>query len=262
MTVGVSRFGHGNTREQAVSRALGRFVPGQVEIGNGTAVADCKYRGVAEHAGRTHVLAISFAPFPTIEHFFAFESALMLNTFVEKLQIALKHGQHYKASNTSSFYEMLNDPAQCEQEILLLQSRLQNESSMCMLLAKQCDQAHLELTLERGKKVAPHESGISADEYQEALSRKDRKIENYLERIQLLEGLLSQRELSLEAATEFAQQSSHDSNQDQEDKIALERQAAMNEHQIATLQASVLGLQQVMLTVLPVLLGRVGCISV
>ena len=251
MTVGVSRFGHGNTREQAVSRALGRFVPGQVEIGNGTAVADCKYRGVAEHAGRTHVLAISFAPFPTIEHFFAFESALMLNAFAEKLQIALKHGQHYKASNTSSFYEMLNDPARCEQEIILLHSRLQNESSMCMLLAKQCEQAHLEL-----------KSGISADEYQEALSRKDRKIENYLERIQLLEGLLSQRELSLEAATEFAQQSSHDSNQDQEDKIALERQAAMNEHQIATLQASVLGLQQVMLTVLPVLLGRVGCISV
>ena len=91
VTVGVSRFGHGNTREQAVSRALGRFVPGQAEVGNGTAVADCKYRGVAEHAGRTHVLAISFAPFPTIEHFFAFESALMLDIFVEKLQIALNH---------------------------------------------------------------------------------------------------------------------------------------------------------------------------
>ncbi len=42
----------------------------------------------------------------------------------------------------------------------------------------------------------------------------------------------------------------------------LQQQKQLFEHQIATLQASVLGLQQVMLTVLPVLLARVGCISV
>jgi hypothetical protein len=259
VTVGVSRFGHGNTREQAVSRALGRFVPGQVEGGNGTAVADCKYRVVAEHAGRKHVLAISFAPFHTIEQFFAFESALILNAFVEQLQVAFNHGERYEAGDKNSFYEMVHHVAQCEQEILLLHSRLKNECSMCILLAKQCELTDLELMLERGNKDASHASGISADEHQEAISRKDRKIENYLERIRNLEDLLAQRDLGLEAATEFAQQSFHDSNQDQEDKIALKRLAAMNDHKIATLEASVLGLQQVMVTVLPLLLARVVC---
>ena len=49
---------------------------------------------------------------------------------------------------------------------------------------------------------------------------------------------------------------------EQQHREELQQQKQLFEHQIATLQASVLGLQQVMLTVLPVLLGRVGCISV
>ena len=49
---------------------------------------------------------------------------------------------------------------------------------------------------------------------------------------------------------------------DQRHREELQQQKQIFEHQIATLQASVLGLQQVMLTVLPVLLARVGCISV
>ena len=49
---------------------------------------------------------------------------------------------------------------------------------------------------------------------------------------------------------------------EQQHREELQRQKQLFEHQIATLQASVLGLQQVMLTVLPVLLGRYGCISV
>ena len=49
---------------------------------------------------------------------------------------------------------------------------------------------------------------------------------------------------------------------EQQHREELQQQKQLVEHQIATLQASVLGLQQVMLTVLPVLLGRVGCIAV
>ena len=49
---------------------------------------------------------------------------------------------------------------------------------------------------------------------------------------------------------------------EQQHREELQQQKQLFELQIATLQASVLGLQQVMLTVLPVLLGRVGCISV
>ena len=49
---------------------------------------------------------------------------------------------------------------------------------------------------------------------------------------------------------------------EQQHREELQQQKQLFEHQIATLQASVLGLQQVMLTVLPVLLGRYGCISV
>ena len=49
---------------------------------------------------------------------------------------------------------------------------------------------------------------------------------------------------------------------EQQHREELQQQKQLFEHQIATLQASVLGLQQVMLTVLPVLLGRDGCISV
>ena len=49
---------------------------------------------------------------------------------------------------------------------------------------------------------------------------------------------------------------------EQQHREELQQQKQLFEHQIATLQASVLGLQQVMLTVLPVLLARVGCISV
>ena len=39
----------------------------------------------------------------------------------------------------------------------------------------------------------------------------------------------------------------------------LQQQTQQFERQIATLEASVLGLQQVMVTVLPLLLARVGC---
>ena len=52
-----------------------------------TQLEGCCPRAVAAHAGRKHILAVSFSGPPAIERFFAFEDMRTRDSFMEKLQV-------------------------------------------------------------------------------------------------------------------------------------------------------------------------------
>jgi hypothetical protein len=74
----------GSTAAKAFDRAHSAE-PDKVE--HVTQLEGCCPRAVAAHAGRNHILAVSFSGPPATERFFAFEDLRTRDSFMEKLQV-------------------------------------------------------------------------------------------------------------------------------------------------------------------------------
>ncbi len=91
IAVGKSLIGFGSTKEKALLRALGLYVPStswliSTRKYGSVPCTSCTLKSVAQHFGRQHVLAVAFLS--TIpEQFFAFEDSAKRDAFLQLLSV-------------------------------------------------------------------------------------------------------------------------------------------------------------------------------
>ena len=267
VSLGSNRFAYGSTRSDALSRAADA-------AGNSsdcsTSFAGCTARAIAEHAGRMHVMAITFPFASGIEHFFAFETSDARDAFMQRLQRALLAAAEAvdrkldasagicavsDATLHDESKEQDGAPMQheeYEEDIRILRARLRNESDMCLQLARQCLEVDVQLQHEKDNSVRLENDLLLQQAAMKALEASTSGTEEQLERTQKeLEAALGSIKC-LQEETTRQQQTLEDAiaavhrQQSLSEELASEaRQTAVLQQEVTVLKASLARLEQV-----------------